>query len=282
MEANPKDYIDEAREKCPGYEGTRGDNVVKIVKPTCHWAIMPFIDCWEYTESAIHDVLNQSVPVKLLLIDNGSSDETRQLISGLVYLSRRDNVYVWHHRPPLPSISATWNRALDFVWEAGGHYCWVTNNDARYHKDTLEALTIAVEMYDAAFVSAVGVREEEFDPDADPPGSLKDKGGPDFSCFVITKDCHAKYRFDENFIPAYFEDNDFHRRMILAGDGEKIFSVNIPYLHWGSKTINRSPEVRDTWGEKFTACREYYIRKWGGLPHHETYDVPFGGKEQER
>jgi glycosyltransferase involved in cell wall biosynthesis len=244
-----------------------------------NWVIMPFIDCWQFTEPAIHDVLNQSVPMKLLLIDNGSSDETREELRAVnLRFGDQHHLYIWHHRPPLPSLSATWNRALDFVWDAGGDHAWVVNNDARYHRDTYNAVTIAIEKYDAGFVSGIGVTEEMFDPVADPPGNLNEKGGPDFSCFVITKSCHQKYRFDENFIPAYHEDNDFHRRMILSGDGERIFSVNVPFLHYGSKTINRSEDVRKSWPERFKVSRDYYIRKWGGLPGRETYDEPFGGK----
>ncbi|MCJ2562840.1 MAG: hypothetical protein LN417_01950, partial [Candidatus Thermoplasmatota archaeon] len=95
-------------------------------------------------------------------------------------------------------------------------------------------------------------------------------------CFLITQACHEKYRFDENFVPAYHEDNDYHRRMILRGDGQQIFSVDVPFLHHGSVTINRTKKTAEEWGPKFEKCRAYYVKKWGGLSGEETFDKPFG------
>ena len=111
------------------------------------------------------------------------------------------------------------------------------------------------------------------------PIDYTQRGGPDFSCFVITKECHSKYKFDENFAPAFFEDNDFHRQVELGGDGDRIFSINVPYLHYGSQTIKQwTGERREKFDQAFVKCREYYVSKWGGMPHHETFDRPFGGK----
>lgn len=102
------------------------------------------------------------------------------------------------------------------------------------------------------------------------------KGGPDFSCFLISRECHEKYRFDENLI--YYSDNDYHYRMKLGGDTERIFSINLPYLHYGSRTINRSPEAHEAGQKRFEEHRDYYIRKWGGVGGQETFKEAFDGK----
>ena len=104
-----------------------------------NWAIMPVLDCLNYTLDALGDVLAQSVPVRVLVINQGSTDETREALER--YQEQHSQVLVWHHDPPLPSLSATWNRALDFVWEVGGTEALVVNNDVRLHHCTVQVLS---------------------------------------------------------------------------------------------------------------------------------------------
>ncbi len=251
-----------------------------------NYIIMPFIDCWDYTRAAATDALAQEIdpPARLLLIDNGSKRAVRLLaeeFDRFAPIGRGGNLLLWRHAPPLPSIAATWNRALDFVWEAGGEHALVVNNDVRLNKRTYELLLKCSKDTKALFVTAVGVDEGEFKMEAEEPyATIKygDRGGPDFSCYLISKECHAKYRFDENFVPAYHEDNDYHRRMILGGDGDRIFSINVPFLHYASVTINRDEKTKAAWGEKFEACKAYYVKKWGGVVGEETFDTPFNEK----
>lgn len=269
----------------------KGKNMTE--KP--NWTIMPFIDCWDYTWKAALDVLEQDPRPSLLLIDNGSTRETRLKAEEFCKdgITPGVNLLLWRHAPPLPSLAATWNRALDFVWEAGGEHALVVNNDVRLHQHTYSMLHWAQAKTGALFITGVGVREEEFDSHEDynklPMGSgdwnsdelVFSKGGPDFSCFLISRACHERYRFDENFVPCYHEDNDYHRRMILGGDGDKIFSINVPFLHFGSVTINRDEKTKAEWGAKFEKCQAYYLKKWGGMPGHELFEVPFGAAPAE-
>ena len=252
-----------------------------------NWIIMPFIDCWDYTKAAVTDALEQAIdpPPRLLLIDNGSKHEIRlkaEEFGRTGPVGKAQNLLLWRHAPPLPSIAATWNRALDFVWEAGGEHALVVNNDVRLRPDTYRHIRLGGgellggDGDGALFVTGVGVDEETWERQSGV--NLLTRGGPDFSCFLISKACHERYRFDENFVPAYHEDNDYHRRMILGGDGDRIFSVNVPFRHYGSVTINRDEKTKAAWGAKFEKCREYYVKKWGGLPGHETFETPFDEK----
>ena len=219
------------------------------------WIVMRILGARDYTITAIADCLAQTVPVRLLLINQGVDSAFRDELEALAE-EYRDRIFCWHHQPPLLSLAATWNRALDFVWEAGGirssfgragtpEAALVVNNDVRLRADTVAELSKIRRLTDALFVSAVGVREEQFDPteglifpddpDADQP--QLSKGGPDFSCFLISRACHDRFRFDEAFIPAYCEDLDTHRRLLLAGEGHRIFSVNLPYVHYAAGTL---------------------------------------------
>lgn len=82
--------------------------------------------------------------------------------------------------------------------------------------------------------------------------------------------------YDENFWPAYFEDNDRYRRYMLAGY-EVHKAPGIEFYHFGSATIkayDHEQEMRHH--EYFRRNQEYYISKWGGEPHEEVYTTEFG------
>jgi len=256
--------------------------------------LMPYLDCPQMTRVALDDCLKQSMsPLRLLLIDNGSQEEGRAVADEAVrnyHVPGVQEVLGWHHDPPFPALAAVWNRALQFVWDSGEDYALVVDNDVRLHPDTYAVLLEVLQTCQAWFVTGVGVRPDQFDPTLDlrwavgqPTEARKDGrkpegyhyGGPDFSCFLITKECHRWFQFDEGFVPAYHEDNDFHRRLKLAGFGEKIFGVNIPFLHYGSGTLKENARLRESWPARFAACQRYYQEKWGGLPGSETHVVPF-------
>lgn len=246
---------------------------------------MPVLAHPEYTRAAISDVLAQTVPVRLLIINQGVDEAFREELEKIAEASP-DRVLVWSHQPPLPSLAATWNRALAAVWEAStgdtaGWVALVVNNDVRLRPDTIAMLRTVQDQTDALFVSCVGVTPEDFartqkEAAIDLVGDLTQLGGPDFSCFLISFACHDRFRFDEHFIPAFCEDLDYHRRLLLAGEGARIFSINLPYLHYGSATIKAlEPKSRAATERAIeTGSRAYYARKWGGPVNAERYRMP--------
>lgn len=243
-----------------------------------HWAVVVFISCLENTKETVLDLLAQTVDTNVLLVDNGSGlaewEEMREWAAG-----DPGRIYPWRHNPPLPSLAATWNAALDFIWASGGTEAMVCNNDIRVRPWMYAALLWAKENTGALFVSGVNTPkgyEKHKDEAPEPNGS---KGGPDFSCYLITKAGHQKYRCDENFSPAYCEDLDLHRRYMLGGDGARILSVNLPYLHkdGGSGTLKSFSKERADWFHRAVdaGSRSYYRAKWGGGVNEETFLLPF-------
>ena len=248
------------------------------------WILMPFIDCPAMTQQAVLDCLNQTAGFpRVLLIDQGSgqaaSDEMRAWVETMTRgQEQKPKVLLWTFNPPLPSLSAVWNRALDFVWELGGTEALVVNNDVRLAPCTLASLLTVLRSTDALFASAVGVTEDQYNPEDLAAGTVWDdnRGDPDFSCFLLSRQGHEKYRFDESFRPAYCEDLDTHRRYMLGGDGHRIFSVNLPYLHYASRTLNDAePATVERIRKQLGQSRAYYERKWGGPCNHETFYSPF-------
>lgn len=263
------------------------------------WVVLPVIECLDYTKQAIQDLLAQQLPdavTRILLVDNGSSHDTRRALELLQLEVPDHRLLCWWHDfplggPPFGTLDATWNRALEFCWAAGAKEALVVNNDVRLHPNTYACLRTAMQKVDALFVSAVGVTEEQFAlacQEGSEPGGAYDPtswrnalavggGGPDFSCFLISKECHARFQFDPQF--SYHGDNDYHWRLRIAGEDFRIFSINVPYLHYGSKTINRSPEVAEAYKAIFEAHQKCYVEKWGGLPGEEKYQIPYAPSE---
>jgi glycosyltransferase involved in cell wall biosynthesis len=98
---------------------------------------------------------------------------------------------------------------------------------------------------------------------------------PDFACFMITPDSYLHIgSFDENFSPAYFEDNDYVYRCILSGL-KPVRSQNSPFYHYGSRTQNFDQSHPVVPSPIFEKNRDYYVRKWGGLPGKESFQTPF-------
>lgn len=247
--------------------------------------VMPYLDAPDLTRKALADALAQGPDVQLLLIDNGSQQPGLDL--GIDAATVHPwQVLRWRHDPALPSLAAVWNRALQMAWAAGAEEALVINNDIEMWSGTYDYLHHMRAATDALFVSATGVTPEQFrawcmDGDSPTGQSLARPGyplpGPDFSCYLITKACHDQYPFDENYQPAYCEDLDYHRRLLLGGDGARIFGTGLPFLHVGSGTLtSMTPEARAKWERRIEmGSRAHHQMKWGGGANAERFTVPF-------
>jgi len=79
--------------------------------------------------------------------------------------------------------------------------------------------------------------------------------------------------FDENFYPGYFEDNDYRYRQRIS----KCFLDKFPLEneHLTSSTLKSCKEFQIRNQMTFQLNFSYYVSKWGGRPHDETYETPF-------
>jgi hypothetical protein len=95
------------------------------------------------------------------------------------------------------------------------------------------------------------------------------------ACWLIDVEVYNRIGpFDEGFYPGCFEDCDYNQRLRLTG---------VPK----SRSLTEEHLVEHTQGSTFWSlpdCRNFYQRsqdrfvaKWGGMPDHETFSVPFNG-----
>lgn len=160
-------------------------------------------------------------------------------------------------------LARVWNHAISM--SAVDDSIILSNDDIVFLPDTIEKLVKAT----APFAYPHGARSAN-----------------SFSLYKISKQMWLDVGpFDEQFIPAYFEDNDYHRRMLLHEkkyDITPIEDAEYIHMHGGSLTrralSERDQNLMHAW---FRRNQQYYIWKWGGLPHHERYTLPYNGKNRE-
>jgi len=84
--------------------------------------------------------------------------------------------------------------------------------------------------------------------------------------------------FDEQFWPAYWEDNDYEHRLRIAGLAlEHVPHDVLGFEHDGSRTTrDADPETRAWLKRCYENSRQLYRAKWGGTPPHgELYLEPY-------
>jgi hypothetical protein len=100
------------------------------------------------------------------------------------------------------------------------------------------------------------------------------------SSFVLTKYALETIGFfDENIYPAYYEDSDYWRRIIISGKSHKTINNAIIISGDGnftnSCTLNSvSEDYRNKMWKCFERNQKYYKDKWGD----EKYEYPFNKK----
>ena len=186
----------------------------------------------------------------------------------------------WRERKPL---AWAWNQSRQ-GFEIGAQYALVVNDDvllAPYALDAMiEHLQRTKELEGVILTSAHNLNPAHNDEILidDPWNILKypippkekwsEWDNPNFSAFLIDRDFFAEIgSFDENFIPAWFEDNDIHYRCQLLG-WRAVCTNAAPCIHWGGASTALL-DVADS-----SRSKAYYLEKWGGLPPGH------GGKEQ--
>lgn len=245
--------------------------------------VIPAINLWnKYTKPAIDSVKTKH-DYRILLIDNASTDETLVEAGKLVSdtFSHKRNEERW-------SCTKSWNYGVNDAFERGFDYVFIINNDVILRPDTIDILIDRFEAdvnHGLALVSSMDVSGE-----ADPHKMLElnrddvtEAEHPCFSAFMISrKTWESIGEFDEGFKPAYFEDNDYHYRINLAGL-KAIICPRSMFYHFGSRTQNEASEDGKPMvpGPLFENNRAYYSAKWGGVPGQEKWKTPFGDEAKD-
>lgn len=172
-------------------------------------------------------------------------------------------------------VAASWNEGMRKSLELGNEYALITNDDVTFTPGAIKKLYDFIKYKsNAVMVSPLQNRQ------VGDGGPLD--GEADFFCFIVNipKLIDKVGWFDENFQPAYFEDNDMHLRIGYAGQKSYVLS-DVQVNHVGSATQNFDPGNPVCPPHQFESNRRYFIEKWGGQPGNHQYQHPFNNPDND-
>lgn len=178
--------------------------------------------------------------------------------------------------------SKAWNQGFAKAVEQGADYILIVNDDILFSSHAIDALVEEFDQQpdDVVLFSAVNVAaacptpESVFDFERQ-PSNLSEH--PDFSCFMVKPDFQKKIGlFDERFWPAYFEDNDTHRRIDLLGF-RALCTTGAAYYHVGS--VSNRLDDSGVISTNFENNRMYFLGKWGGDPDVASFTKPYNRED---
>jgi GT2 family glycosyltransferase len=247
--------------------------------------IITVFNCVQYTVHCINSIKSEH-PFHLILIDDYSTDDTKNFFARLKYdfdhgelqsdQPVKDIVVVTD--PETDSLAEKWNIGMQICEDRGLVAGLICNNDILFSEYTVNAvvgrLQKALDKDENIAMVTASNRRDEMDPEdiltIPDPGKGSEADSPDFSCFLMRVDAWNEMgKFDTNYIPCYFEDNDTH--LALAKIGYRCLNVtSAPYYHYGSITQNSVPGGLCK-PPSFEENRAYFEKKWGMSSTSDEY-----------
>jgi hypothetical protein len=204
------------------------------------------------------------VPAQVYIVNNNSVDVDFQ--TDLARLAVQYSLQVFQ-APRNLGVAASWNHLLRTAQKLGFDRTFVTANDFHLGPGTLGNFVTVVRSLSGFDLFL----------------------GDGFNLFSLSPRTVEKVGwFDENFYPAYFEDNDYVYRCRLAKarilefheHEQQVAGQTIPALvfhHVGSQTVRSDEGYGKANNWTFPEWnRTHYKMKWGGVPGHETFKSPYG------
>lgn len=191
---------------------------------------------------------------ELHIVDNGMQGENGK--QGFVFPPKLADKIFLESMPENIGVAGSWNRMLKRAFEEkGADYLLILNDDIVLGRTRADIEEIIESRHEAWFLTG-----EYF-----------------WSVILISKDCYRTVGlFDETFFPAYYEDNDYARRILLNKEIEGRWGQDsrlTPEVKRNSMTIKKEPALN----RKNHLNQKYYVKKWGGMPGKEKYTQPFNG-----
>jgi GT2 family glycosyltransferase len=176
-------------------------------------------------------------------------------------------------------LARAWNIGIDHALERGAEKVLLTNLDILFHHQCIDNLVAFSEKHPEALVWSP---HEHPDPRTleDVPLVEESYAHANFSCCLLDARLFKQVgKFDENFVPAYYEDWDMIYRIKLAG-GSFLATRSALIYHVSTGTVKLAAAADDdkVVFEMDSAVKkncERFIAKWGGAQGKEVFTVPY-------
>lgn len=183
-----------------------------------------------------------------------------------------DEMYVVPGRQP-QSVAKGWNDGILKAKELGADYVLVINDDVVMKRDAIDKLVAFAEAHPEFVMWSMGGADDPFNIENQPTDENWSEH-PCFSAYMVKPAIFFDYvgTFDENIMPAYYEDNDMHARLALASKQAVIYGGS-RFYHYGSRTVNSDEDYRAEMPAFFRNNGAYFVRKFGRTPAGEVEEM---------
>ncbi len=220
----------------------------------------------ELTKRCVESVRNQDTRTFFYILDNGSADGTAEWLHAEKFLFDRHQL-----KTDNEGVSSGWNQGLRYLFSIIGlgysDHVLVIGNDTVlppfFYRELLS--------YPQPFVTGFAVESMD---DLKEPTERRTEPHPDFSAFLIRRECWETVGpFDET-MRLYASDCDYHVRAHKLGI--EMVKVPVPFYHERSSTLRLAPpdEQREI-QEQANKDRQRFRDKWGCIPGEKAYEDLF-------
>jgi GT2 family glycosyltransferase len=209
------------------------DKEIKLV------VAIPTINRADLLNEALAKYFEDFKNTHIAICDNGNQD----------IITREENFMIYRPQENL-GVAKSWNMLMDYSDKIGATHVLILNDDIYLGKNETDLYMLIKNNLDADFINSFH----------------------NWCSYILRVDIWKKAgMFDEEFFPAYFEDNSFDYKMTLVGAKKTWTSFLDPIVYRNSMTIAKDP----TLNQKFMQNKQMYIQMWGGLPTEEKYLTKF-------
>jgi len=234
--------------------------------------IVPTFNKIDHTQQLVKSYLsNTTVPSRVIFVDNGSGDGTREYLSTLTNTNIHSFMVILNNENK--GYAPAMNQGLAM---ADAPYVCFANNDIIFTKGWLEELILTFKEYpDVGLLNPnsnnLNIKPKEgesIDDFADrlkktyTKGSFVDLPFCIGFCMLVKRIVlDAVGGFDEAYAPMYFEDSDYSRRVHRAGYRLGVARRAYVWHHEGGSSAQLGKDREAI----FRRSEQVYLRKWGKI-----------------
>ncbi|WP_165864235.1 glycosyltransferase [Capsulimonas corticalis] len=248
--------------------------------------VIPVRNCLDYTQAALETIRTRH-PYQLYVIDDYSDEPMKS------WLASRPDIITFTDPPGSTGLAWNWNLGISAALADGCTQVLVINNDILLHPQAIDRMAARLGRGDLVLVTGDDIAprcnapKDVFTWD---PAEEREDHHLDFSCFMLGEQAIRRVGwFDEGFLGAYFEDNDYYARLVRA-DEQALRLYCAPYFHHSMRTVNNNPKTQPLIQQRAGRNAEYFRTKWGRMPAGTREDMlseysafPFGREaDQDR
>lgn len=224
----------------------------------------------EMNQRCIKAALEQDIPTKVWIYDNESTDGTKDWLDDMHAIGDYRGVNL--STGVDLGVSEGWNYVLDVLFKN-----WDTEHVLVINSDTILPpwFYSTLLSYPGPFITGVSVGSMEEIATIPPRKELAPC--PDFSAFLIRKECWEKVGEFDGKMVLYASDLDYHIRAHRAG--VRLMNAGVPFYHERSSTLNyASPQEKQRIRLQADMDREVLRQKWSCNAWDNSYTAMFDEK----